>query len=730
VCNRHRDATVNAMKPLLASDARVESWIVRDSEFLRSMVKLPRLSSRRFGAAVLLLLWISGLLPCDAAATSGGFENGALAPWVLTGAGAVVSKGAFSPAVDATGGQFMGYITTLNNEGAADFGFFNESPDIDGNGVKEIEYSALSITFTTAVPSMVCVQLNFLTDEVTPGNPSFVNDADVFGLATDNVRTGPFAVLLAAAATDGAYTGLAQRLAPEAFFGGEIVQNNSGVFPTIPDSSRFQGQTGFTKYSFQVAAGVHAWTFFVADSHTDGVASAMLIDDFTITPFPGTAETVIQVADINPGTRGSYPSFLTAYRDQLYFRGNTGLNDTELWRFDGTNALRAADIVPGLSGSSPANLAVLGDLLFFNASTPAGYRLWCFDGTNAVRVTNANPPSAFLDGGIWKPVVWLGELWYPSAGRIQRFDGARFAGLNTPPFAQQDLALWNGALYYGAQDSTSGVELWRFNGSTQTRLTDIHPGVADAYPESIYPTVNGVYFRAQTSTHGMELYRYDRSVAFRVGDINPGPAGSNPGEFCAFAGSIYFSADDGVHGYELWRTDGTNVTLVADINPNPVYEAGADRLSDSHPHRLTDWRSKLYFVASNGSEDGLWSYDGTNVCLIGGGTANTDGNLGGVTELIVFNDRLYFDADDGVNGRELWRIEPNPERRLSIASGGAVLQVQLGQAETGRYVIEATSDFVEWTPLATNNAVDGQVSFVDGSATNLPTRFYRAVATH
>ena len=677
--------------------------------------------------ALLLLLWGCGLDQSPAATTNGGFESGVLAPWVLTGAGAAVSNGVFSPAIAAPSGRFMGYITTLNNEGAKDFGFFNESPDIDANGMKESEYSSLSITFTTAVPSMVCVQLNFLTDELIPGNPRSVNDADVWGVATGNLRTGPFALLLAVATTGGSYTGMAQRLPPEAFSDGEIVQNNFGVFPTIPDASRFQGQTGFSNYCFQVGPGVHTWTFFVADSHTDGVASAMLIDDFTVTPLPGSSETVVQVADINPGARDSYPSFLTMYRNQLYFRGNTGLNDTELWRFDGTNASRAADIVPGPAGSSPANLAVLGDRLFFNASTSAGYRVWYFDGTNAVRVTNANPPYAFFDAAFWKPVVWFGELSYPSQGKIYMFNGERFANLNTPPWAQMDLVLWNGALYYGAQESAYGVELWRFNGSAQTRITDISPGAADANPEAIYAAQDGLYFRARTATHGMELYRYDGATALRLADINPGPADSNPGDFCAFAGHVYFAADDGTNGYELWRTDGANAFLVADINPNPVYEQGGDRLSDSYPRRLTVWRNKLYFVANNGSEGGLWSYDGTNVCLIGGGTANADGTLSGVSELIVFNDRLYFDADDGVHGRELWRIEPNPDRRLSIASQGSAMQVELRQAETGLYVIEATTDFVDWTPMVTNSAVDGRVSFVDAYGTNRPTRFYRAV---
>src|SRR5687767_2613921 len=94
---------------------------------------------------LLLLLWVGEFVHSQAAITNGGFETGVVTPWLLTGAGAAVSNTVFTPAITPPGGRFMGYITTLNNEGAEDFGFFNESPDIDADGVKELEYSSLSI---------------------------------------------------------------------------------------------------------------------------------------------------------------------------------------------------------------------------------------------------------------------------------------------------------------------------------------------------------------------------------------------------------------------------------------------------------------------------------------------------------------------------------------------------------------------------------------------------------
>lgn len=214
--------------------------------------------------------------PLSAGIANGGFEEASLSPWVLAGAGAIVGGSAFDPAIAAAGGLAMGYITTLNNEGAHDFGYFDDSPDIDGDGNRETECSSLSITFRMETAGEVSFDLNFLTNEGAGG------DADVFGLTAGAIGTGPNLLLFAVAPSDGSYTGTAQALPASSFTGGLIEESNFGVYPGIPDASQFNGQTGFQHYRIAVEAGVHTWTFYVADSKTDGIASAMLIDNVQI----------------------------------------------------------------------------------------------------------------------------------------------------------------------------------------------------------------------------------------------------------------------------------------------------------------------------------------------------------------------------------------------------------------------------------------------------------------
>ena len=432
-------------------------------------------------------------------------------------------------------------------------------------------------------------------------------------------------------------------------------------------------------------------------------------------------ETVVRVTDIAPGPGGSYPSFLTQFRQQLYFRASPGNGATELWRFDGTNAARAATLPPN---ASPSTLVEFNGSLYFDAATATGgIRMHRFDGTN-VSVLNVNTPEAFWSSGAARPVVWNGRLWWRclhfNALGIAQFDGTTIAVLNAPPWANSEPVLFNNSLYYGAQDVTHGVELWRYNGSAQARISDINPGANDGSPEVLFAHGGALYFRGRDATTGNELWRYNGSTVQRVANLNPG-GDANPSAFATFRGVLYFAADDGRHGMELFRYNGTSVTLAADVNPNPVYEQGGDRMSDSNPTALTVYNDALYFIAWDGTNSGVRRFDGTNVVVLGGGMLNA------ATELVACSGHLYFDADDGVRGRELWRVETNAQPRLTLTRQGTTVEVQMNQTETGRFVIEGASDLANWIPVATNRPIDGRIVIADPLAAGSTQRSYRVV---
>jgi len=214
----------------------------------------------------------------EAAVTNGDFETGSLGPWVLTDSGAVVTGDLFDPDIPPAGGTCMGYITTGRNELPSDLHF----TDLDGNGVAEREYSALAIEIFTASAATVEVDLNFLTAEIMPDGT--VGASDLFGVTAGAiVDTAAYKLLFAVAPTDGSYSGTAVPLTAVDFSDEFIQDNPFGSYPTIFDTSVFHGQTGFHRYAFALEAGAHTLTFFVADSFTDGEATAMLIDNLRVT---------------------------------------------------------------------------------------------------------------------------------------------------------------------------------------------------------------------------------------------------------------------------------------------------------------------------------------------------------------------------------------------------------------------------------------------------------------
>jgi ELWxxDGT repeat protein len=222
-----------------------------------------------------------------------------------------------------------------------------------------------------------------------------------------------------------------------------------------------------------------------------------------------------------------------------------------------------------------------------------------------------------------------------------------------------------GTAFFINRDPTHGRELWRSDGTREgTKLVrDIKPGTGNMTngwywrPAGLTNVGGTLYFAADDGTHGTELWRSDGTAAGTrlVRNIYPSDGSSDPYGFTNIAGTLFFRADDGTHGTELWRSDGTaaGTTLVRDINQQPSYEG-----NDSRPAWLTNVGGTLYFTADDGTHgEELWRSDGTAAgttlvreivpaWLCCGPESLT--NVGGT---------LYFNADDGTNGLELWRSD-------------------------------------------------------------------------
>lgn len=331
------------------------------------------------------------------------------------------------------------------------------------------------------------------------------------------------------------------------------------------------------------------------------------------------------------------------------------------------------DLNAGSSDSGPLNFNVVNGKLLFSANTSVGRELWISDGTSAgtklLKDINAGAGSSLQNVG----------------------NGPR--------------AVLGAKLVFAANDGTTGEELWVSDGTSAGTilLKDIYTGSTSSDPLADGWAVVGtkLVFTARTLANGNEVWVTDGTTAGTtlLKDINSGSAPSYPGAFVQYNGKVYFGADDGVNGSKLWVTDGTasgtqliNVpfeapvyfvvlnsmmisfaydatngvelwktdgtvggsSLIKDINPGFASSVPASLRADM----FCVYSNKLYFVADNGSNGyELWMTDGSSagtqmVKEIRTGTGNTY-----IGNMQVFNNKLYFGAMDASGKRELWETD-------------------------------------------------------------------------
>jgi ELWxxDGT repeat protein len=214
----------------------------------------------------------------------------------------------------------------------------------------------------------------------------------------------------------------------------------------------------------------------------------------------------------------------------------------------------------------------------------------------------------------------------------------------------------NGTLFFTADNGKNGIELWKSNGTAAgtVMVKDIFAGKAASTPRYL-TNVNGtLYFQATDGKLGAELWKSDGTTAgtVMVKDIRAGVLGSSPTSMTSFNNTLYFTASDGATGVELWKSDGTKngTVLVKDI------WAGA---STSSPANLTVLGSTLYFTANSGTTGAeLWKTDGTTAGTVLVKDIDTRLNIGSSPKYLTgMNGVLYFQATTLNVGAELWRSD-------------------------------------------------------------------------
>jgi len=442
--------------------------------------------------------------------------------------------------------------------------------------------------------------------------------------------------------------------------------------------------------------------------------------------------TVVEQFSVASGQR---PDSLTAVGDALYFAADDGVHGRELWTSDGTTGgtRMVADAQPGEDGSFPAQLTALGAKLLFTATDPDhGRELWSSDGTAAgtALLADVRPGADYgdptvltaaagrlffaADDGVHGAELWTSDGTGAGTRLVSDIDPGPGGALDNAALLGAPTAIGD-TLYFRARgDGVSGGALWRSDGTTAgTRLvSDIVAGGEFGLPYDLTAVDGTLYFGAFTgalaSDHAFSLGRSDGTTAgtrtipvhgtrergsdpqhflragqrvlFTTGGVLWGSddtdagttrlaelqsiggdeGGLIPEDVIESGGAVYFIADDGIHGRELWRSDGTasGTRLLRDINPGNDGSVDLGDSVDRWGAELTPGRGAIYFRADDGVHGSeLWTSDGTTAGTRMVRDINPGLDASFPLQFEQVGGALYFSAFEPAHARELWRTD-------------------------------------------------------------------------
>ena len=259
-----------------------------------------------------------------------------------------------------------------------------------------------------------------------------------------------------------------------------------------------------------------------------------------------------------------YPTQFLFFNNKVYFSAYEQTAGNELWVTDGTVAgtQQLIDINIGSNSSFPQllNSVIIGSKFYFSALTDSnGYEIWQSDGT-------AGGTHLFKD------------IYPGSNGSIPYF----LLNYDVLTFRSTNSTLFNGKMFFVADDSTHGRELWVTDGISVTLVKDINPGIASSsvFYNYLY-SAQGLFFSADDGTTGTEPWKSDGTSigTARIADLNPGVNGSFPSYLLVNNSILYFAANDGDNANnltDLYRINGavtlpvTLLNFTATALPNKV----------------------------------------------------------------------------------------------------------------------------------------------------------------
>jgi hypothetical protein len=279
-------------------------------------------------------------------------------------------------------------------------------------------------------------------------------------------------------------------------------------------------------------------------------------------------------------------------------------------------------------------------------------------------ITHDIRPPSILDLTVFNERLYASTGRGDDPGQIWRaLDGANWAPMVIHGFWNTDtvditcLAEYDGMLYAGATNRSSGVQIWRSytgDSNTWTQHSSVAPGTIPARLSGLAVFDGGLYAAIDSQGPAQIWSTYGGAWTPVVSDGFGNSLTTSTGGMAEFAGYLYVGAGNEADGAQLWRTqDGASW--------EQTIPTGFGDPNNQAVEVVFVWQNRLYISVKNehtGME--LWrSGNGTHWEQVNqdgfGDRNNTGSNLSNsIAEHLT---DLYLGTSNILEGGELWRLQ-------------------------------------------------------------------------
>lgn len=369
----------------------------------------------------------------------------------------------------------------------------------------------------------------------------------------------------------------------------------------------------------------------------------------------GTDIGTFMVKDINPGYASGCTSYLGYCKNNFLFAGNDAIKGSELWRITANNKAQLVKDINIITntGSSPDNFAAFENGVLFSASNYDNAKeLWRSDSKTAVVIKDPLGQSVYDPSNIQihNKIAYVSSN-LRSIYSVKENDTVATKSLNVSHIIQYYTVRDSGTIIYARPGSPYG-SLMKKNASDTAVLLKANftvtsqSNIANDKPSPVFLTIGNItYFQGYDENGGKqnELWKTDGTPAGTtlLKTINVFGGASYAYLFTNYNNELFFRADDN-SGNALWRSDGTT--------------QGTVKVSNIIPSDMIVYNTSLFisgYTTNWGYE--LWTYNGSTTTMLK--DINPGGNSSNPSKFFVCGNILYFMANDGIHGTELWRTD-------------------------------------------------------------------------